>query len=474
MTPLAVFDLKDGIMGYDSVGIDGIHYYLGNDSGLQHSFVDTTVQNGFTYYYAVVSYSKGFAAGGILPAESPIRVNLKADGSVELGPNVARVVPEAPSAGYVNSTLGNIKLVQGATTSTVSYDIKDPKAIKSEHKYYITFQDTLITAPGVPDTLTTKNYTLVDSTDGRTLIYRNPYFGDQYEQPITDGFQLQFNNAPTVELDDSTSKWNDPNVPNFTFEKFVAPGGISGELRPNDYKVFFGNVGIDTSVDFTYTGIKFPGEPVNFRVLNTTTNKYLKFGFLDLDKSGGAGKLSAKGSKKDRIIFLEPNSKDSLVVTWWFYLSSEPDTSKGQTIPEPGDTAYIKLKKPFLSNDVFSFTSVTEYVDKNLERAQLDNIKVVPNPYLASAQWEVKNPYSTGRGSRSLHFTHLPAVCSIRIYTVDGELVKTIEHNSAIDDGTEDWNMLSKDNLSISYGVYIFYVDAPGIGSKIGKFAVIK
>lgn len=43
-----------------------------------------------------------------------------------------------------------------------------------------------------------------------------------------------------------------------------------------------------------------------------------------------------------------------------------------------------------------------------------------------------------------------------------------------IDDGTEDWNMLSQDNLSISYGVYIYYVDAPGIGKTMGKFAVIK
>ncbi|MHB1687299.1 MAG: fibronectin type III domain-containing protein [Ignavibacteriaceae bacterium] len=474
MSPIAIFDLKDGIKGYDSLGIDGIHYNLGNDSGLQHSFVDSTAKNGFTYYYAVVSYSKGFASGGILPAESPIRVNLKADGSVELGPNVARVTPEAPSSGYVNSTLGNIKLVQGATTSTVSYGIVDPKAVKSGHKYYLTFQDTLITAPGVPDTLTTKNYTLVDSTDNRTLIYQNPYLSDQYEQPIIDGFRLKFNNAPSVKLDDSSSKWNDPNIPPFTFEKFVAPGGISGELRPDDYKVFFGNVGMDTSVNFTYAGTTFPAEPVNFRVLNTTTNKYLKFGFLELDQTGGKGKFSAKGSKKDRIVFLEPNSKDSLVVTWWFYLSSEPDTSKGQTNPMPGDTAYIKLKKPFLSNDIFSFTSATQYVDKNLARVQLDNIKVVPNPYLASARWENKNPYTSGRGPRSLHFTHLPANCTIRIFTVDGELVKTIEHNSAIDDGTEEWNMLSKDNLSIAYGVYVFDVDAPGIGSKIGKFAVIK
>jgi hypothetical protein len=33
---------------------------------------------------------------------------------------------------------------------------------------------------------------------------------------------------------------------------------------------------------------------------------------------------------------------------------------------------------------------------------------------------------------------------------------------------------LTKDNLAISYGVYIYHVEAPGIGEKIGKFAVIK
>jgi len=471
LTPLKIFDLKDGISGFDSLGIDGIHYYLGDDSGLQHSFVDSTVKNGFTYYYAIVSYSKGFTGGGILPAESPIRVNLSADGSVKLGPNVARVTPEVVSAGYVGATLGDIKLLQGTTTSTISYEIVDPHKIKNDHNYYITFEDTLIITPGSPDTLKTKNYTLIDSTENNIIVNKRTNFSNIYEQPITDGFRLSFNSESSVQLNDSLSRWNSRNLPPFVFEKYVAPGE-SGELRPNDYKIFFGNEGIDTSQSITYSGISFPSEPVNFRVYDNSNKKFIKFGFLDLDKSDGSGKLSAKGSKKDRIIFLEPNTKDSLVTTWWFYLSAEPDSS--QLNPQPGDTAYIFLKKPFLSSDIFSFTSKSPLVDNSLAKTDLDNIKVVPNPYLGSAQWEVKNPYTTGRGRRSLHFTHLPAKCTIRIFTVDGELVKTIEHESPIDDGTEDWDMLNRDNLSISYGVYIFHVEAPGLGEKIGKFAVIK
>jgi len=33
---------------------------------------------------------------------------------------------------------------------------------------------------------------------------------------------------------------------------------------------------------------------------------------------------------------------------------------------------------------------------------------------------------------------------------------------------------LTKDNLSASYGVYIYHIDAPGIGKTAGKFAIIK
>lgn len=473
LSPIATFDLVDGIAGFDSIGLDGIHYYLGDDSGLQHSFIDSTVKNGFTYYYAVVSYSKGFASGGILPGESPIRVNLKSDGTVKLGPNVARLSPEASSSGYVGATLGKIKLIKGATTSTVNYEIVDPQAIKDGHKYFITFEDTLVITPGFPDTLKTKNYTLIDSTVNKTLIYKNPKFSINDEQPIVDGFKLSLQSEKSVQLDKSASGWNSKTLPSFVFEKFVAPG-VSGELRPNDYKVFFGNVGIDTSLSFTYFGTPFPAEPVNFRVYDNSNKRYIKFGFLDIDKSDGVGKLSARGTKKDRIVFLEPNTTGSTAITWWFYLSAQPDTSIGQTNPQPGDTAYIFLKKPFLSSDVFEFIAKSPTVDNEKAKASLDEIKVVPNPYLGSAQWEVKNPYTSGRGPRSLHFTHLPAKCTIRIFTVDGELVNTLEHESNIDNGTEDWNMLTKDNLAISYGVYIYHIESPGIGEKIGKFAVIK
>ena len=57
---------------------------------------------------------------------------------------------------------------------------------------------------------------------------------------------------------------------------------------------------------------------------------------------------------------------------------------------------------------------------------------------------------------------------------MSGERVQTIEHYATIDNGLETWDLLTKDNLSVSYGVYIYHVEAPGIGEHIGKFALIK
>src|SRR4030042_3779335 len=57
--PMAQFDLVDGIMGLDSVGINGAHFNLGSDTGLRHSYVDSTVRHGQTYYYAVTAYDIG-------------------------------------------------------------------------------------------------------------------------------------------------------------------------------------------------------------------------------------------------------------------------------------------------------------------------------------------------------------------------------------------------------------------------------
>lgn len=479
-TPLIIFDKIDGLYGFHPIALDGVQYKLSqvidSESGIKHSYIDSTVQNGFTYYYALVSFDKGYVEGEIIPAESPFSINVRSDGTTTTSSNVVVVTPEASVAGYVPSTLGNIERIEGTTTATIDYEIVDPFKIKDGHKYYITFEDTVKAAKSSTesDTLTTKNYTLIDSTAGTIVTYKYKNLDTDHEQPLTDGFRLTFHNEDRVAINTQTSGWTDTSMVDYVFEKLSA-GATQGERRPNDYQIIFDdNVGYGTSSPITLSGTTFPSKDVNFKVQNLSTGNFINFGFIELDNTDGEGKLSVKGANRDRIVFLEDNTEGDEVFTWWFYFPSGSEVNPNYRIPAGGDTAKIFLNKPFLSADVFSFVAEAPDVDNAQAKVDLDDIKVVPNPYVATARWEPKNPYSSGRGPRELHFTHLPAQCTIRIFTVNGELVDVIEHDAPLNDGSAEWDLLTKDNLQVSYGVYIYHIDAPGIGEKIGKFAVIK
>ncbi len=49
--------------------------------------------------------------------------------------------------------------------------------------------------------------------------------------------------------------------------------------------------------------------------------------------------------------------------------------------------------------------------------------------------------------SKNPRFTHLPQKCKISIFTVNGDLVQTLEHDSPTGDGDLRWNLRSKDNF---------------------------
>ncbi|MDQ7052139.1 MAG: hypothetical protein Q9P14_04315 [candidate division KSB1 bacterium] len=173
----------------------------------------------------------------------------------------------------------------------------------------------------------------------------------------------------------------------------------------------------------------------------------------------------------ERVIILQGD--EGLRGTWEFTFLYP---ASGDTIlPQDGDVFYIATTRPFTPEDVYTFTTVASKIDTQKAQNELDRIAVVPNPYVVTniiEPLDLQNPRD--RGQRRLYFNHLPRECTIRIYTVSGELVDVIEHRSSIDDGKAFWDLTTKDNFPIAYGVYIYHVEAPGIGEKIGRFAVIK
>ncbi len=472
--PVAQFDLANGKTGFTQTSYEGVEYYLGNDSGIAHSWVDTTVVNGQEYYYAVCSYDHGSDSLSVYPAECSRYLAINADGTYDKDKNVVIVRPEAPAAGFVDASVEKTWKAGSSTNGNVVIPMLD-KSLVQDKTYNIVFEDTLVKSSFwfYPNTTA---WSLIDITGGAsdTLVNKSRVFEEIVTIPDFASFQLMLQNKAELAVNvDSTAWTSDESIHGITFKAafaFINGQRVVGELRSADYMVVIGEDNSNTS----YPLLGADALPCNFRIYNTSENTEVDFYFEERD--GDDGKFSAfdvNRTRSDRAFLIEKNADDSLIVTYSFELNNTNSDSLTRN-PVAGDTAYVKFDKPFLSHDVLEFSTYAAKTDNEQAKTDLENIKVVPNPYIVTNSWEPENPYSSGRGPRELHFTHLPMECTIRIFSIQGQLIRTLEHSSTQWDGTEIWDMLSKDRLDIAYGVYIYHVEAPGIGEKVGKFAIIK
>ena len=117
-------------------------------------------------------------------------------------------------------------------------------------------------------------------------------------------------------------------------------------------------------------------------------------------------------------------------------------------------------------------------------------IGVYPNPYYTRAYWD-----GQGERYRKLYFYNLPASATITIYTIAGDIVAQIDHNSSyqgedidwfqrygdrsqptqFSGGEHAWNLITKYDQALATGLYLFTVKDNHTGTiKRGKFVVIK
>ena len=73
---------------------------------------------------------------------------------------------------------------------------------------------------------------------------------------------------------------------------------------------------------------------------------------------------------------------------------------------------------------------------------------------------------------RKLRFTNLPKKCTITIFTINGEKVTSIKHESEVD-GNAWWNLRTINNQEVAPGLYIFTVESEK-EKFVGKFAIIR
>lgn len=112
------------------------------------------------------------------------------------------------------------------------------------------------------------------------------------------------------------------------------------------------------------------------------------------------------------------------------------------------------------------------------ETLKEDEIYVVPNPATVGAMepWQLEPNEDDPTGIK-VEFRNLPAGRStVRIFTVAGDLVEVLYHDSSLSHGTLEWDLVSRNGQDVTSGVYLFSVEPEdtSIERTIGKFVVIR
>ena len=135
-------------------------------------------------------------------------------------------------------------------------------------------------------------------------------------------------------------------------------------------------------------------------------------------------------------------------------------------------------------------TGASKILPGTLPTSQKDiEVGVYPNPYYGEAYWD-----GSSERLRKIYFNNLPADCKITIYTLSGDIVKEIYHQSTdngsdlrwfetfshdgkqkMSGGEHAWDLITDDDQAIATGLYLFTVKDNATGNiKRGKFLVIK
>ena len=484
MRPIGQWDLVNDISGPVTVLGGEAVYDMGSNTGLSFFYVDEDVQNGMTYYYALVAYDRGIQDPGGLsidPQENVFNISVNLAGNVlGVSQNAAIVSPRSRPAGYVDGAVNEdlSTITEGVGSGSMNVRIVANQDIVANTPYRVNFFSEPDDTPGV-DVHRTTAYELVDMSTGQIRVKKSPLVP---ESPMVDGFVVEVDNyeallgAPEYESDHTgyvgsagtSSELVDPDP---TILDGVDTNWIA-TIRPDstslysassmDYEIHWVNPA-DSTYRLPRFGIGYLTGDIPVFVLNTTTNTITELLVQDHNNNRAF-------DEEDDLIIVE---REGFARKFRHRISFRLPAEAASEAPGPGTVIRITPKKEFRTGDYFQFTLKSAYVDTDLAKQELDDIGVVPNPYVGGSAFEQRSQIS-GRGERRLQFINLPQQATITIFNIRGEIVDTIEHFSSQDNGSVYWDLQTSGGQDIAYGVYIYHVKAPGIGEHVGKFAVVK
>ncbi|MEN8193041.1 MAG: hypothetical protein ABFS12_09515 [Bacteroidota bacterium] len=536
----AKWDLDNEWEGYHPVQYQGrgLHYNLGNNSGLVHSYVDSNkVINGQTYYYTVVAYDHGDSVG-IPPTETTKKITLDPiTNTYTFDKNTVQVIPGPRASGYIPPVMNdqNVTRINGIGTGDIVFKVMNDLVIEDEGKYTLKFSDSLITSL---DTTAQKNYSLlnnliknestilydtkfaqlgnlnladdeelkVQDSEGKVyerdidyvinldrgtirrtedssipdqssvdIFYRfypiakSTYLDGEDSNPTFDGVSLIVKEDKTLSWNEEESEWIAGNS-NFEYRARLSSVGVDQQLYPGDYEIEFASTNIDSAMIFSGTLVKIP---VNYSVREVSSGVPVKI----ITYLAEQNPQNEQWDPGEEIAFFKPGTDGTNPgdLTWGIVVIAPSDSNVTPSPPTDGDILYIASYRPFDGNDEFELQTSGAEISDEKAASNLDNIYVVPNPYVGYNALEPTNKLpGQSRGERRIYFENLPSKCTIRIYSLVGDPVTTLHHDVLHENGREYWNLLNEDGFSVSFGVYIAHIEAPEIGEKIVKFALIK
>lgn len=464
--PLAQFDLNNEFVGFSQITVDGVAYYLGNNTGLTHTYTDTTVKNGMTYYYAVCAYSHGDLDLGYYPSENAISISRTPRGGTILPQNAVEVRPNPKALGYQSASVGGVVRVSGTGLGAVSVRVINSNDVPDNRTMQIVMRTS------APENIHADYYQMIDSVSHDVYIERGTDFMGTGNGSIGAGI-IPIVKTLEIPIVDTTTSGFTPTSKSNVRLNFSYANEVSINTRrpgyPDDLEIAFSSSVVDTTLPLNFL---IGAKAVKFQVsaLTAKGRLRLKSYFLDAYDSNDST-ISAPGD----VLFIA--TFDTVAKAYHSTWTVKLDTTglKGVAVlPKPGDVYRLRMLLPFQDGEKFSFRSTGQKISADAAKsANAFDPYVVPNPYAAAASFEPERFAVSGRGERRLEFRGLPSTCTIRIYTIKGELVQTLRQENSLA-GYVAWDLRTKDNLDVAPGLYIFHVDAGDLGTKIGKFAIIK
>lgn len=473
---------------YDKVNNNGF------DVGLEYSYVDSTVTNGFEYWYSITAYDKGDSA--VTSLESP-------KGNTTDSPNLITLTPLSAAAGY---------------EPVSAYDPQNIGTGESNYSLKVNPVDDENLAGNTYDV----GFTYVASRNRTTMNTEVEIIIRDSSETNMNNYGMQFIAPNKLHLIDlQTGDYIEPTPKSYiSGAKYNLNSGLAVSLTdpdPTGDAMYLPQNGDYLTINFGTYAIKNSDktviEPRPF-IIGKKQSTYDGVTFT-LNEPNPIRNISRIGGSDAMEITFDVYDETLLTEGMWFVRTTGNGTDGAGTgfisiavfdqndeSIAAFDTVYALDYIEFLGiegkvdfnpdsppsvGNIYSITSIVpsppdirdkyqfsiqgSKIDKEKLETDLQKIRVVPNPYVVSSLYEPEFGELRREPLRQIQFINLPNECTIHIFTVDADKVKTLYHNSTT--GTEIWDLRAEGGREVAPGVYIYVVEGDGIEYK-NRFAIIK